>query len=64
MKPSHTFSSSIDFEIAKSFKQMANNLKRKPAHLIREFIEAAVENRVKIIPENENQKVHKNLYGQ
>ena len=60
MKPIHIFSSGVERETAEKFKDIANGLKKKPAHLIREFIIAAVDNRVKIT--SENKKFHKNLY--
>jgi len=59
---SESFTSRVKPEIAEDFRKMASELDKKPAHLIREFIIAAVDNRMKITPKNIEGKTHNNLY--
>lgn len=59
-----TFSSSVDIEIAKDFKNISLELGQKPAQLIREFIIGIVEDRVKITPPKKtDNKFHRKLYS-
>ena len=67
MKPiknvkTHSFTTGIKSEIANDFKNISAELGKNPSQLLREFIVATVENRVKISPKIT--KNYKNLYTQ
>ena len=60
---SRSFTSIVKPEIAEKFRNMAMKLDKRPAQLIREFIIAAVEKRMKISPKKVDTEVHNNIYN-
>ncbi len=65
VKGRKNFTTSIEFDVAKDFNKIATGLGKKPAALMRDFIIAAVEDRIKITPsKNTNTKFHRNIYSQ
>ncbi len=57
-----SFTTSIERGVAEEFDKISLSLKKKPAVLIREFIIAIVEDRIRIIPKPDDKKYHRNLY--
>jgi len=59
-----SFTTSVDIKIARDFNNIAIGLKKKPAALLREFIEGIVENRVRIAPPKKiDSKIHYQVYS-
>jgi len=50
MKARKNFTTSLEFDVAEDFTNISLELGKKPAALIREFIIATVENRIKLTP--------------